>query len=97
MLRKDWITFGPKGERPNRLFLWWAERKTRKRARDAWGALPPEIAAYVETLLSRQESRATVASYLGVLRDYALAKEARVQADVVWGEAEGLKGGGFEA
>ena len=92
IVRNDWITFGPKGERPNRLFLWWAERGARKRAREAWGALPPEIAAYVETLLSRQESRATVASYLGLLRDYALAKVARVQADVVLGEAEGLKG-----
>jgi len=90
-IRKDWIAHGPKGEKPSRLFLWWADRKHRRRTAGAWVSLPAEIKAYLESLLARQESRALVASYLESFRDYALAKEARVAADEVSGTAEALR------
>lgn len=91
IIRKDWIAFGPKGECPNKLFLWWSERGSRKRTAAAWAKLPPEIIAYVESLIARQESRAVVSGYIALLRDYALAKEATILADTILGEVEGLK------
>jgi very-short-patch-repair endonuclease len=90
-IRKDWIAHGPKGEKPNRLFLWWADRRHRQRTGGSWAHLPAEISAYLESLLARQESRSLVASYLASFRDYALAKEARVAADEVSGTAEALR------
>jgi len=90
-IRRDWIAHGPKGEKPNRLFLWWAERKHRRRTAVSWANLPAEIIAYLESLLARQESRSLVSSYLASFRDYALAKEARIAADEASGNAEALR------
>jgi very-short-patch-repair endonuclease len=90
-IRTDWIAHGPKGDKPSRLSLWWANRRHRRRTAAAWVKIPAEISAYFESLLARQESRVLVTSYLASFRGYALAKEARVAADELSGSAEALR------